>query len=192
MKKYVKIVGISVLCIALIVGYYYYLSHRDKKDVENNTEVGEVEEVLAKDLDKDYPPTPREVVKFYNRILTCFYNEEYEEEQLEELAEQARKLMDQELLNNNPKDVYLSSLKAEIQQYHEREQTLADTTVSSSNEVEYRTVDGQECAYVTASYFVKEGNSYTRNYEEYVLRKDSDKNWKILGYQLVKGDSSDE
>lgn len=192
MKKYAKIIGISILCIALIVGYYYYLSHRDKKDVENNTKVGEVQEVLLKDLDKDYPPTPREVVKFYNRILTCYYNEEYDEDQFEALAEQARKLMDQELLNNNPKDIYLSSLKAEVEQYKERKQTLADTTVSSSSEVEFKTVDGQECAYVTASYFSKEGNSYTRTYEEYVLRKDADKNWKILGYQLVKGDSSDE
>ncbi len=45
---------------------------------------------------------------------------------------------------------------------------------------------------MTASYFVKEGNSYTRTYEEYVLRKDTNKQWKILGYQLTKGDSSDE
>ena len=192
MKKYIKIMGISVLCIALIVGYYYYLSHKDKKNVENSTEVSAVTEVLLEDLAQDYPPTPRETVKFYNRILSCLYNEEYDEEQFEKLAEQARKLMDDELLNNNPKDVYLSTLKTDVEGYKERGQTIADTTVSSSSEIEYKTVDGKECAFVTASYFIKEGNSYTRTYEEYILRKDEEKKWKILGYHLVEGDKSDE
>ncbi|MCI8327642.1 MAG: hypothetical protein HFI37_07685 [Lachnospiraceae bacterium] len=190
MKKYIKIIGISVLCIALIVGYYYYLSHKDKKNVENNTEVSEVEEVLMKDLEKDYPPTPREVIKFYNRILACLYNEEYSESQFEELAEQARGLLDTELLNHNPKEVYLTSLKAEVEEYKEKKQTLADTTVSNTNEIEYKKVDGKECAYVTASYFMKEGNSYSRTYQEYILRKGTEKDWRIVGYQLVKGDSS--
>ena len=190
MKKYARIIGISVLCIALIVGYYYYLSHKDKKDVETGTKVGAVEEILLEDLDKNYPPTPREVVKFYNQILTCFYNEDYDEEQLEALGDQARKLMDTELLNNNPKEVYLSALKNEVEEYKEKGQTLADTTVSSSNEIDYKTVDGKECAFVTASYFIKEGNSYSRTYQEYILRKDKDKSWKIVGYQLVKGDSA--
>lgn len=66
------------------------------------------------------------------------------------------------------------------------------TTVANSSDIKYQKVKGEECAYVTASYFVKEGNSYTRTYEEYVLRKDTNKQWKILGYQLTKGDSSDE
>lgn len=189
MKKYARIIGISVLCIALIVGYYYYLSHKDKKDVETGTKVGAVAEVLLEDLDKNYPPTPREVVKFYNQILTCFYNEDYDDDQLEALGDQARKLMDTELLNNNPKEIYLSSLKKEVEEYKDKGQTLADTTVSSSNEIDYKTVDGKECAFVTASYFIKEGNSYNRTYQEYILRKDTDKNWKIVGYQLVKGDS---
>lgn len=192
MKKYARIIGISVLCIALIVGYYYYLSHKDKKDVETGTEVGAVEEVLLRDLDQDYPPTPREVVKFYNKILTCFYNEDCDDKQLEALGDQARKLMDTELLNNNPKEIYLSALKKEVEEYKEEGKTLADTTVSGSNEVDYKTVDGRECAFVTASYFIKEGNSYNRTYQEYVLRKDEDNKWKILGYQLVKGDSADE
>lgn len=192
MKKYIKIIGISVLCIALIVGYYYYLSHKDKKNVENTTEVSAVSEILMEDLDKDYPPTPRETVKFYNRIITCLYNEEYDEEQFEELAVQARKLFDDELLDNNPKEVYISTLELDIDGYKEREQTIADTTVSSSSEIEYKTVDGKQCALVTASYFIKEGNSYTRSYEEYVLRQDEDKKWKILGYHLVKGEDSDE
>lgn len=192
MKKVLKIVIISVLCIGLIVGYYYYLSHKDKKDVENSTEVGAVEEVLIRDLEKDYPPTPREVVKFYNRILTCFYNEEFDENQFEGLADQARFLMDEELLEKNPRDSYLLQLEKEVNGYKENGQKLGETTVDDSSDIVFKKVKGKECAFVTASYFVREGNSYSRTYEEYVLRKDDKDQWKILGYQLTEGESLEE
>lgn len=192
MKKYARIIVVSIVCIGLIVGYYYYLSSHDKKNVENGTEVSEVDEVLLRDLEKDYPPTPREVVKFYNQILSCFYNEEYKDDELREMAEQARALMDEELAANNPKEQYLSLLKSDIAGYKEKGRVLSDTTVEGSGDIEYQTVDGKKCAYVTSSYFIKEGNSYSRSYQEYVLRKDENKQWKILGYQLVEGEASDE
>lgn len=192
MKKAIRIIGIAIICIGLIVGYYYYLSHRDKKNVENSTEVSKVDEVLSRELDQDYPPTPREVVKFYNKILKCFYNEEYSDDEMQKLAEQARLLMDDALLANNPKEQYLALLKSDIQNAKDKGKFISDTKVENSSDIEYQKVKGDECAYVTASYFVKEGNSYTRTYEEYVLRKDTNKQWKILGYQLAKGESSDE
>lgn len=191
MKKVLRIVIISVLCIGLIVGYYFYLSHRDKKDVENSTEVSAVEEVLMKDLEKDYPPTPREVVKFYNRILTCYYNEEYDREQFESLADQARALMDEELLANNPREDYLARLEIEINGYKEKGQKLANTTVDDSSDIVTKKIKGKECAFVTASYFIREGSTPSKTFEEYVLRKDDDGKWKILGYQLAEGETSE-
>ena len=56
----------------------------------------------------------------------------------------------------------------------------------------YKTVDGDKCAYVTASYFIKGDDNYSKTYQEYVLRKDEDGNWKILVFYQVEGDSSDE
>ena len=43
-------------------------------------------ERVYKDLEKDYPPTPREVIKYYNEILDCFYNEEATKEEIEDLG----------------------------------------------------------------------------------------------------------
>jgi len=192
MKKYIKVIVLSVVCIGLIVGYYYYLTNRDKKDVENSTKVTKVDEVILEDLGKDYPPTPREVIKFYDKILKCFYNEEYSDKELEKMADQARLLMDDELLEQNPKDQYLIMLEADIKDYKDNERTISDTTVSDSSDIEYKTVDGKECAYVVSSYFVKEGKSYSRTYQKYVLRKDDDGEWKILGYKMVEGESSDD
>lgn len=192
MKKYIKVIVLSVVCIGLIVGYYYYLTNRDKKDVENSTKVTKVDEVILEDLEKDYPPTPREVIKFYDKILKCFYNEEYSDKELEKMADQARLLMDDELLDQNPKDQYLIMLEADIKDYKDNERTISDTTVSDSSDIEYKTVDGKECAYAVSSYFVKEGKSYSRTYQKYVLRKDDDGKWKILGYKMVEGESSDD
>ena len=104
MKKGIRIVGIAIICIGIIVGYYYYLSNHGKKDVENSTEISKVDEALSRDLAKDYPPTPREVVKFYNKLLQCFYKEDCSNSVIVELGGQDRLLMDDALLAHNPKE----------------------------------------------------------------------------------------
>lgn len=192
MKKYIKIVVLSIVCIGLIVGYYYYLSFHNKKDVENAEDLTPVDEVIMRDLDKKYPPTPREVVKFYDKILKCYYNEEYDDEEFEQIVEQARMLLDEELLKKNPKDQYILALEADIKDYKENERKISRATVCDSKDVTYKKVDGKECAYVQSSYFMKEGNTYANTYQKYVLRKDADGNWKILGYKAVEGETSDE
>ena len=93
MKKGIRIVGIAIICIGIIVGYYYYLSNHGKKDVENSTEISKVDEALSRDLAKDYPPTPREVVKFYNKLLQCFYNEDCSKSEIEELGRSEDRLV---------------------------------------------------------------------------------------------------
>lgn len=86
--------------------------------MEDTVELTEIQKLITKNLDTNYPATPREVVKYYNRILECFYDDTYTDDELESLADQARKLLDDELLENNPRDQYLSDLKADIEDYH--------------------------------------------------------------------------
>ena len=50
MKKRIRIVGIAIICIGIIVGYYYYLSNHGKKDVENSTEISKADEALSLSL----------------------------------------------------------------------------------------------------------------------------------------------
>lgn len=192
MKKNVIRIVVAVVLIGVIVGGYYYFTDQKRTSVEEFVELTEVQEVITKDLDANYPATPREVVKFYNRIISCFYNENYTEDELYDLGDQARKLFDEELLGNNPRDDYFSALKEDIEDYHDRKKTIVSSTVCNSNDVKLQTVDGDECAYVTSSYFIAEGKSYSRTYQMYVLRKDEDGNWKILVFYQIEGDSSDE
>lgn len=192
MKKKISLVAVALVCIGLIVGIFYYFSQQKKTAAENSVELTEVQNLITEDLDKSYPATPREVVKLYNRIITCFYDEEYTDEELEQLGDQARMLFDAELLENNPREEYFEQLRAEIEDYRERSKTIVNSSVCSSNDVNYQTVDGDECAYVTASYFINENKNYSRTNQMYVLRKDEEGNWKILVFYKIEGDSSDE
>ncbi len=192
MKKVLRI-GIAVICmVSLVVGYYAYLSRRnDAVSAEDKVELSEVQAIISKNFDKDYPATPRAVVKWYNRIITAYYSEEYTQEELEQMADQARKLMDDELLKYNPKDTYLASLTLEIEDYRNRARTIVSSTISDSKEVQYKTVNGYECAFVSTYYFIREGSSYDRTYEDFCLRKDSNGNWKILTWRLSSKDEVD-
>lgn len=192
MKKKTAAVAAAIACVGVIVGLFIYLTVQKQASVEEAVELTEVQKIVTKDLDKNYPATPREVVKLYNRIITCFYDGEYTEEELESLGDQARKLFDGELLENNPRDEYLKDLRADIADYRENSRTIMKSSVCDSNDVNYQTVDGDECAYVTASYFINEKKTYNRTKQMYVLRKDEDGNWKILVFYQIEGDSSDE
>lgn len=77
---------LALVVIGLVVGAYYYFTVQKRASVEDAVELTEVQKVITKDLDANYPATPREVVKYYNRIVKCFYNETYTEDELYELG----------------------------------------------------------------------------------------------------------
>ena len=188
-KSYIIVV--AILCIGLIVGgYIFWMKQNDTPS--GDVELTEVQKLITKDLDKNYPATPREVVKVYNEIITCFYKEQYTEDELNALGDQARSLMDEELLKNNPRDEYFAKLKAEIADYKRDERVIISYNLCSSNEVQFVTVDDRECAYVKTSYFIKDKTGHSRTYQMYVVRKDEDGNWKILVFYQVEGDTSDD
>lgn len=185
MRKALRYIIIGVLCVVVIVGYYYYLNHKKGVSVEDAViEETEVQKILDKDYVNDYPATPREVIKNYNRIISAFYNEEYDEEQFVELATKARFLMDAELLEANPEDAYFANLRYEIASYKDIPKTIVSSSVSDSNDVVYKVIKGHQCAYVDTYYFCKEGTDYSRTYEKFVLRKDDSGEWKILAWKL--------
>lgn len=192
MKKNVRSVIVGIVCVAAIVGIFWATTNWKRASVEDTADLTEVQKVITKDITRNYPETPREVVKLYNRIVSCYYNEEYTEDELYDLGDQARLLFDDELLSNNFRDDYFKALKSDIEDYKSKSKTITSTSVSSSNEVKYQKVDGDECAYVTASYFINENKSYSRTYQTYVLRKDKEGKWKILVFYQTEGDTSDE
>ena len=80
MKKQIRMIIVGLVCVALVVGYYYHLSHRSIKTAEDTTELTAITKITTKNLDTSYPQTPREVIKLYNDILKCYYNEDCTED----------------------------------------------------------------------------------------------------------------
>lgn len=186
MKKYIKIGITTAIVVCFIVGCYYYMAHRETKAAEDDVEVTQLHEVLAKRLDSAYPPTPREVVKFYNRIIECAYSGEYDTKQFDDLTVQARKLMDDELLENNPQNDYKLQLQKEVAAYKDNSARILQTSVCDTSEVEYGEIDKRKCAFVRATYFIRQGKSdFSKTYQKYLLRQDADGKWKILAYGLT-------
>lgn len=178
-KNSLKTVIIVIVCAGLCLGYYYYLTQRDNG---KEKEMTEVEMIISKDLDSSYPQTAREVVKFYNRILKCYYSQEYTQEQLEKMAEQARLLMDEELKEINPQDMYLEAVKEDISSYQKEKKVISSISMDGADDVEEKTVKGRDCAYVDVTYYLKGEEGSSRARQTYILRKDDNGKWKILGF----------
>ena len=179
MKKMRGII-IFVVCAGLCVGYYFYLSNYSG---EKESIPSEKAQLISKDLDSSYPTTPREVIKFYNRILLTLYSEEkLTEEEVQKLGGQVQKLMDEELLAQNPEGNYLSGLTADLNEYKAEGKRIISCTLSASRDVERKEVNGVECAYVESSYYIEGKDGSGRTGQMYILRKDGQGRWKILGY----------
>lgn len=184
----VKILVIVLILAAIVLGYFYYLGHRDRKQAEEAVAGTVVQSVLMRDLEHNYPPTPKEVVKYYSEITECFYNEEYSDEELTQLAIKIQQLYDAELVANKTQDQYMQDLKNEIVDMKKNKYTIASYEVSSSTDVEYFTQDGYSCARLYGTFYLRQPSSGTRvaSLERFVLRQDSDGHWKILGWELVE------
>lgn len=102
MKK-TGIVILTIALIAVICGSFYVVNDKSKRANQKEKVLTEVQRITTKDLDKNYPQTPREVVKLYNRIVKCYYGMQYSDEELDALTDQALKLFDDELAANNPR-----------------------------------------------------------------------------------------
>ena len=90
--------------------------------------------------------------------------------------------MDEELRQKNPEDSYLQAVKEDIANYDKDGKSIYNINLEDSNEIEYKKVKGQECAYVDVVYFVKAKKGSERSSQTYILRRDDDNNWRILGF----------
>ena len=191
MKKKSTVITVIVMLLvaAAIVAGYFIISARKNKENYEGGERTELDILLEKDLDKSYPLTSREVIKFYSRILKCYYNEELTEEQLGGLLDKMRGLFDEEFLAQNPRDTHLSELEEEIGDFAARKCKITSYQVQQSGNIVTWTDEEKEYARVIASYTQQEDRKYFKVYEEFILRKDENGKWKILGWYLTDADA---
>lgn len=187
MKKQtgIKILVIGVVLVGLVLGYFYYLSNKKpKKDANDNVKITAVQEVLLRNLDTNYPPTPREVVKYFCEIAQCLYNESYTEEEFAKLAAQVRRLYDDELLSINDGQQYLKNLKGDISRFQEDGVVISSYAPASSTDVDYFTQDGCSWAQMRCTFTLRKGTQLASSKEIFLLRKDGDGHWKVYGWTM--------
>lgn len=184
-KKSSVMTAITMLLVVVLVTAAFLQLKKAKEESEKKRSDTEVDKLLGKDLELSYPGNAREVVKLYNRIVKCFYNEELTEEELTGLASQARILFDTELIKYNPMNSYLENLKADIQTYKEEKRTISNVEVQDYSDVRFETKGSEKTASLLAYYLLKEGKESRKSYMRFYLREDEDGKWRILFWEVT-------
>ena len=182
-----RILIVFVVFAIGVVGLFFYISNRSRVVAEGRQQqMTAVQEILARNLDTNYPPTPKEVLKFYSEITRCFYGEEYTDEELVQLATLSRRLFDDELVANQTDEQYLSALRMDIESWKNDKKVISSYSVSSSTDVQEYSYGGFECAQLYCIYSIRMGTNIAPVQEHFIMRKDSAGHWKILGWELVE------
>ena len=186
-NRYKKLaILIVVLFVLAVLGVFIYINNKPQQSVEQDVVISNVDYVVLRNLDINYPPTPKEVLNYYSEITVCFYQEDLSEEDLVRLAQTARKLYDAELCADMTEEEYITSLREDILEFNSMGVVVSGYTVSSSMDVEEFVVDGRECARLYVTYRLRQGTEYIYSSEVFILRKDENGRWKILGWELLE------
>lgn len=182
----VKTAVVFVVLAAMIVGFYYYLTQKNAKESEDNVTITKSQQVLMRNLESSYPPSPKEVVKYYCDITQCFYNESHTESEVEALALQIRKLYDNDLVENQTEEEYLQQVKLEVISMASNGITISSYGLPSSTDVKYFSDDGYEWARLYCTLNMRQETKMLNSVEQFLLRKDGDGRWKIYGWELAE------
>ena len=141
----VKLIIIGCVLAALIVGFYFYLANKTRENTsEDAAAMTKSQQVLLRNLENNYPPSPREVLKYYCDIIQCLYNETHTDEELEKLAKQIQLLYDDEFVANQTEELYLLNLAGEIADMSKNDMKISSYSTSSSTDVEFFKQDNFE------------------------------------------------
>lgn len=174
----------TAIALVIVMSYFALTKKEEDKNSQLTVEAAtEVSILMDKDLEKEYPASVREVVKLYLRIITCYYNEDLSEEQLVALVDQQRALFDKELLDNNKYGDFMKRLESEIASYKSSKTTVINYQINSNQSVQKWWNNDRECASVMVVINMN-AKSLNQVYEKFILRRDDNGRWKILGWQL--------
>ena len=179
-----------LIMVGLAVGYYFYLANRDVEEEPAETKVTKAQEVLLRDMEKNYPPSPKEVIKYYAEISKCFYDGDYSEEEFLKLADRARDMYDDELKATQTEEEYLKDLRDDIKEFKDNDTVISSFKTSVSTDVQYSTSEKGEMAVLYCMFNLRQGTKMQTSNHKFVLRKDAEEHWKILGWELDNGNSN--
>ena len=84
------------------------------------------------------------------------------------------------------KDEYYDALVDDINQYMEEGKIISRVIIDKASDVIYSTVDDTKYASINCIYYLKTSDTTEKITETYILRKDGEGRWKILGWKLYE------
>lgn len=186
MKKRIVTVSVVLVLACAIVALYIYIDRSGKKAEESVNSV--TEQVLAKNLITNYPPTPYSVAEFYCGIVECIYSADTTEKQLEELVRKERELFDEEFAALNPYDELLASTKEDLKIAKKKKLVFTGYVLDKASNVSKWKKDGREYASIMYQLMSRSDKGSGGSYRNLILRKDSEGNYKILGWETAEAE----
>lgn len=188
MKRFRTPRGVFFLFLAIccvLLAYYLMNLKAEKSKPADYVQLTKVQEVLSRNLEINYPQTPKEVIKYYSEITKCFYNEKHEGNELYDLAMKAMELYDHDLAANKTEEEYLNDLKNEISAFKKKGYSISSYSTSSSTDVYEFEEDGYKFARLYCTYNVRMGTVMQPIEEVFLLRMDLEGHWKIYGWDAA-------
>jgi len=187
MKKKLGTVSVILVLACAIVALYMYIDRSGKEAKEPVNTV--TEQVLAKNLTTNYPPTPYSVAEFYCGIVECIYSADTTEEQLAALVRKELELFDEEFAAINPYDSLLAATKEELETAKEKKLVFTGYILDKASNVSKWNKDGKEYASIQFQLMSKSDEGSGGSYRNLILRKDAEGKYKILGWETAEADA---
>lgn len=180
---------VTMLIIAMaILSFYFYWSYRtsplDEVSVEDMTEV---QKLLNKDLELYYPETSREVTKLFGNMMKNLYDNISDEER-EALALKIRTLYDDEFIVANPQESYLKNLYSDVASWKAENRRISAFHLDKEDLEQQVELDGVKYSIEQLTFTIEESRKFTESWR-LILRQDTEKKWKILGWKVVPKDT---
>lgn len=186
MKKRIGTISVVLVLACAIVALYMYIDRSGKQAEEPvNTAA---EQILAKNLETNYPPTPYSVAELYCGIVECIYSSDTTETQLEALVRMERELFDEEFAAINPYDSLLAATKAELETAKEKKLVFTGYILDKASNITKWKKDGKDYASIMFQLMSRSEEGSGGSYRNLIMRKDSDGKYKILGWETADGE----
>ena len=186
MKKKLGTIGAVLVLACAVVALYMYIDRSGKEAKEPVNTV--TEQILSKNLETNYPPTPYSVAEFYCGIVECIYSAETTEEQLEALVRKERELFDEEFAVLNPYEQLLTATKSDLETAKEKKLVFTGYILDKASNVTKWKKDGKEYASIIFQLMSKSDSGSGGSYRNLIMRKDAGGKYKILGWETADGE----
>ena len=177
-----KIVLALVVILLIFLAVFYFQINKNNSRKEEIV-LTDTQSAIQRDLSVNYPQTPKAVVRYYAELSKCMYNPDNSDKEIEQLAIQSRILLDEKLVAQQTDAQYIASLRSTISGFIQDKRKIISYTTSSSSEVEYATTELGETASLYCNYTMQKDSLNYIDTEQFLLRKNEEGRWKIVGWQ---------